>query len=125
MQPNTLRAGRSGGGGREGSQTLSEHGGVVEWARRAAKHTENQEEWWRGPGGQPNALRAGRSGGVSSRAAKRTQSPQELWRGPGGQPNALRAGRSGGGGQEVSQTHSELGGVVEGARRAVKCTQSR
>ena len=58
---------------------------VVEWARRAAKHTQNREEWWREPGGQPNALRAGRSGG---------------------------------GGQEGSQTHSDPGGVLEGARRA-------
>ena len=29
-QPNALRAGRSGGGGQEGSQTHSEPGGVVE-----------------------------------------------------------------------------------------------
>ena len=50
----------------------------------------------------------------------------------GGQPNALRARRSCGGGQEGSQTHSELssqthsepGGVVEGARRAAKRTQN-
>ena len=62
-QPNTLRAGRSGGGGREGSQTHSDLGGVVEGARRAAKRTQSWEERWRGPGGQPNALRAGRSGG--------------------------------------------------------------
>ena len=61
----------------------------------------------------------------ASRAAKRTQSPEELWRGPGGQPNALRAGRSGEGGQEVSQAHSEPGGVVEGARKSAKRTQSR
>ena len=58
-------------------------------------------------------------------AAKRTQSPEELWRGPGGQPNTLRAGRSGLVGQEGSQTHSEPGGVVEGASRAAKRTQSR
>ena len=49
------------------------------------------------------------------RAAERTQSREEWWRGPGGQPNALRAGRSGGGSQEDSETHSELGGVVEGS----------
>ena len=40
-----------------------EPGGVVEGARRAAKRTQNREEWWRGRGGQPNELRAGRSGG--------------------------------------------------------------
>ena len=40
VQPNTLRAGRSGGGGREGSQTS----------------LKSREEWWRGPGGQPNTL---------------------------------------------------------------------
>ena len=70
-QPNTLRAGRSCGGGQEGSQTHSElssqthsePGGVVEGARRAVKRTESRKEWWRGPGGQLNALRAGRSGG--------------------------------------------------------------
>ena len=44
-QPNTLRAGRSGGGGQEVSQTYSEPGGVVEGARRAAKHTQSREEW--------------------------------------------------------------------------------
>ena len=59
------------------------------------------------------------------RAAKRTQSLEEWWRGPGGQPNTLRAGRSGGGGREDSQTHSEPGGVVEGAERAAKPTLSR
>ena len=48
------------------------------------------------------------------RAAKRTQSREEWWREPGGQPNTLRAGSSGGGGQELSQMHSESGGVVEG-----------
>ena len=63
-QPNTLRAGRSGGGRQEGSQTHSEPGGVVEGFRRAAKHTHNREEWWRRPGGQPNVLRAGRSPSV-------------------------------------------------------------
>ena len=62
-QSNALRAGRSGGGGQEGSQMLSESGGVVEGARRAAKCTQSREEWWRGPRGHPNALRAGRSGG--------------------------------------------------------------
>ena len=62
-KPNTLRAGRGGGGGQEGSQTHSEPGGVVEWARRAAKRTQSWEEWWRGPGGQPNTFRARRSGG--------------------------------------------------------------
>ena len=62
-QPNTLRAGRSCGGGQEGSQTHSELRGVVEGARRAAKHTQRGEEWQRGPGGQPNALKARRSGG--------------------------------------------------------------
>ena len=46
-QPNTLRVGRSVGGGQEGSQTHSEPGGVVEGARRAAKCTQNWEEWWR------------------------------------------------------------------------------
>ena len=50
-QPNALRAGRSGGGGQEGSQTHSESGGVVERASRAAKHTQSREELWRGPGG--------------------------------------------------------------------------
>ena len=44
-QPNTLRAGRSGGGGQEVSQTYSEPGGVVEGARRAAKRTQSREEW--------------------------------------------------------------------------------
>ena len=58
-------------------------------------------------------------------AAKYTHSREEWWRGPGGQPNTVRAGRSGGGGQEGSQTHSESGGVVEGARRAAKRTQSQ
>ena len=43
-QPNALRAGRSGGGGKEGSQTHSESGGVVEGARRAAKRTQSREE---------------------------------------------------------------------------------
>ena len=94
----TLRAGRSGGGGQEGSQTHSEPGGVVEGARRASQ---TQSE----PGGVVEGAR---------RAAKHTQSWEEWWRGPGGQPNALRAGRSGGGGQESSQMHSESGGVVEG-----------
>ena len=61
-QLNTLRAGRSGGGGQEGSQTHSELGEVVEGARRSAKHTQSWEEWWRVPGGQLNALRAGRNG---------------------------------------------------------------
>ena len=46
-QPNTLRAGRGGGGGQEGRQTHSEPGGVVEGARRAAKRTQSREEWWR------------------------------------------------------------------------------
>ena len=67
---------------------------MVEGARRASKHTQSREEWWRGPGGQPNAIRAGRSGGGSQegsqthsesggvvvgdrRAAKRTQSREE------------------------------------------------
>ena len=36
--------------------------------------------------------------------------------GPGGLPKTLRAWRSGGGGQEGSQTHSELGGAVEGGQ---------
>ena len=97
----------------------------MEGARRAAKHTQSQNDWWRGPGGQPNALRAGRSGrggqevsqthsepgGVvegARRAAKRTQSREE-WLG----------------GQEGSQTHSEPGGVVEGSRRSSKRTQIR
>ena len=62
-QPNALRAGRSGGGGKEGSQTHSEPGGEVEGARRAAKRTQSREERWRGPGGQPNVPRAGRSVG--------------------------------------------------------------
>ena len=62
-QPNTLRAGKSGRGCQEGSQTHSEPGGVVEGARRTAKQTQSTEEWWRGPGGQPNALRAQRSCG--------------------------------------------------------------
>ena len=62
-QPNALRAGRSGGGGQEGSQTHSEPGGVVERASRAAKHTQSREEWWRGLGGHPNTFKAWRSGG--------------------------------------------------------------
>ena len=37
-------------GGKEGSQTHSEPGGVVEGARRAAKRTQSREEWWRGAG---------------------------------------------------------------------------
>ena len=61
-QPSTLRARRSVGGGREGSQAHSEPrrvvegggraakhtqspGGVVEGGRRAAKHTQSREEW--------------------------------------------------------------------------------
>ena len=75
----------------------------MEGARRTAKRNQSGDEWWRGPGEQRNTLRAGKS-----------------W-----QTNTLRAGRSGGGGQEGSQTHSEPGGVVEGARRAAKRTQSR
>ena len=84
---------------------------MVEGARRASKHTQSREEWWRGPGGQPNAIRAGRSGGGSQegsqthsepggvvewarRAAKHTQNREEWWWGTGGQPNVLRAGRS-------------------------------
>ena len=67
-------------------------------------------------GEQPNTLRAGEEWWRGARrAAKHTQSREEWWSGPGGQPNTLRAGRSGGGGQEVSQTYSEPGGVVEGA----------
>ena len=79
-QPSTLRAGRSGGGGREGSQAHSEPGGVVEGGGnvfqvhsepgevmegggRASKHTQSWEEWWRVAGGVPRTLRAGRSGG--------------------------------------------------------------
>ena len=66
----------------------------MEGARRASKHTQSWEEWWRGPGGPPNTLRAGRSrGGVQEgsqthselggvveggrRAAKHTQSREE------------------------------------------------
>ena len=60
-QPVPLSAGRSGGGGQEGSQTHSEPGGVVEGARRAAKRTQSREERWRGP----------------RRAAKRTQSRED------------------------------------------------
>ena len=52
----TLISGRSGGGGRDCSQTHSEPGGVVEGSRRASKRTQSQEEWWSRPGGQPNAL---------------------------------------------------------------------
>ena len=51
-QPSTLSAGGSGGGGREGSPTHSEPGGVVEGAGRAAKHTQSREGWWKRPGGQ-------------------------------------------------------------------------
>ena len=51
----------------------------MEQARRAAKCTLSQEEWWMG----------------ARRTAKRTKSWEEWWRGPGGQPNALRAGRGG------------------------------
>ena len=43
-QPNTLRAGRSGGGSQEGSEIHSETGGVVEEARRTAKRTKSPEE---------------------------------------------------------------------------------
>ena len=43
-QPNTLRAGRSGGGSQEGSEIHSEPGGVVEEARRTAKRTKSPEE---------------------------------------------------------------------------------
>ena len=50
-QPNTLRAGTSGGGGQEDSQMHSELGRVVEGARRTAKCTQSREEWWRWPGG--------------------------------------------------------------------------
>ena len=100
-----------------------------EGARRAAKHTQSREEWWRGAGGQPNTLRAGRSGGGgregsqstlragrsgggSRRAAKHAlRAREDVVEGAGGQPSTLRAGRSGGGGQEGSQTHSEQGGV--------------
>ena len=85
-QPNTLRAGRSGGGGQEGSQTHSELGGVVEGARRAAKHTQSREEWWRGD--KHSQSRKGSQthsepGGVveqARRAGKRTQSWEEWWR---------------------------------------------
>ena len=73
----------------------------MEGGRRASKHTQSWEEWWRWAGGVTSTLRAGR------------------------EPNALRAGSSGGAGQEGRQTHSKLGGVVEGARRAAKRTQSR
>ena len=69
----------------------------MEGTRRANKHSE--------PGGVVEETR---------RADKHNQSREEWRSGPGGQPNVLRAGRSGGGGQEGSQTHSELGGVVEG-----------
>ena len=64
---------------------------------------------------QPNTLRPAGVMEVAWRAAKLTQSREEWWRGPGGQLNALRAERSGGGDQEGSQTHSDPGGVVEGA----------
>ena len=67
-QPNTLRAGRSGVGGQQGSQMHSEPGGVSE-SRRVAKHTPSLEECRR-VGGQPNTLRA----------AKHTQSRGERWR---------------------------------------------
>ena len=43
----------------------------------------------------------------------------------GGVPSTLRARRNGGGGREGSQMHSEPVGVVEGARRTAKRTQSR
>ena len=83
--------------GQEGSQTHSEPGGVVEGARREAKRTQSQEEWWRGPEGQPYTLREGRSGGVGQegiktysepggvvdgarRSDKCTQSQEEWWR---------------------------------------------
>ena len=66
----------------------------MEGARRASKHTQSREEWWRGPGGQPNTVTGGRSGGVGQegsqthsesggvvegarRSAKRTQSREE------------------------------------------------
>ena len=94
----------------------SEPGGVVEGARRAAKHTQSREESRRGPGGQPNTLRAGRSGGGR----------------PGGQPNTLRAGRSGtrgSGGQPNTLITGRSGGGEPGGQpntlRAAKHTQSR
>ena len=74
VQPNALGAGRSGGGGQEGSQTHSEPGGVVEGARRAAKCIQSREEWWRGPGGQPNAL-ARRSGGGDQEGSQTHSEP--------------------------------------------------
>ena len=83
-QPSTLRAGKSGGGGREGSQAHSEPGGVVEGGGRADKHTKSREKWWRGAG----------------MPSKHTQSREECWRGVGGHPSTLRTGRSGGGGRE-------------------------
>ena len=96
--PSTLRAGRSGGGGREGIQAHSEPVGVVEGSGRASKHTQSQGRVVEGGG----------------RASKHTQSRWEWWRGAGGHPSTLRARGSGGGGQEGSKTHSEPGGVVEG-----------
>ena len=50
-------------GGGNAFQAHSEPGGWVEGGGMASKHTQSQEEWWRGPGVQPNALRAGRSVG--------------------------------------------------------------
>ena len=68
-QPNTLRAGRSDGGGQEGSQMHSEPGGVSE-SRRAAKYTPSRQAHSE-PGGEVEG---------SARAAKLTQSRREWWR---------------------------------------------
>ena len=104
----------SGGGEREGSQAHSEPGGVVEGGGRASKHTQSQEEWWRGPGGQPNTLRAGRSDG-GGREGSQTHSEQR-----GVLNGARRAAKH----TQRRQAHSESGGVVEGSRRTAKNTQS-
>ena len=43
---------------------------MVEGSGRADKHTQSQEEWWRGEGGQTNTLRAGRSGVVDQEGSQ-------------------------------------------------------
>ena len=99
----------SGGGEREGSQAHLEPRGVVEGGWRAAKHTQSQEEWWRGAGGQPSTLRAGMSGGVEREGSQAHSEPRGVVEG----------------GWRAAKHTQEPGGVVEGARRAAKCTQSR
>ena len=79
----------------------------MEGARRAAKHTQSREEWWRGPcqEGSQTHSELGRSGGGGQEGSQ-THS----------EPGGVVEGRT-------AITHSEPGGVV--ARRAAKRTQSR